>query len=288
MKDQAETLRMMVKQSNEEARTKAIAVISGKGGVGKSNFSLNFSLMLSRRGFNVLLFDMDIGMGNIDILLGQSSNITIVDMFNKGLSLRDLIRKGPDNLSFIAGGTGLTKIFEMDIEKVQYFVEQIQKISLEYDYIIFDMGAGISEDRLQFLMSVHEIIVITTPEPTAITDAYATIKYIHLQDKNIPFYLVVNRAGTEKEGSDTLARLTKVIKQFLGREITKLGMLPEDRTVSKAVVKQTPFLLLDPSTKISRAMRDMVERYIANSFETEKPSTSFSFIAKLRQFFLER
>ena len=288
MRDQAETLRMMVKQSNEEARTKAIAVISGKGGVGKSNFSLNFSLMLSRRGFNVLLFDMDIGMGNIDILLGQSSNITIVDMFNKGLSLRDLIRKGPDNLSFIAGGTGLTKIFEMDIEKVQYFVEQIQKISLEYDYIIFDMGAGISEDRLQFLMSVHEIIVITTPEPTAITDAYAAIKYIHLQDKNIPFYLVVNRAGTEKEGSDTLARLTKVIKQFLGREITKLGMLPEDRTVSKAVVKQTPFLLLDPSTKISRAMRDMVERYIANSFETEKPSTSFSFIAKLRQFFLER
>jgi len=288
MRDQAETLRMMVKQSNEEARTKAIAVISGKGGVGKSNFSLNFSLMLSRRGFNVLLFDMDIGMGNIDILLGQSSNITIVDMFNKGLSLRELIRKGPDNLSFIAGGTGLTKIFEMDIEKVQYFVEQIQKISLEYDYIIFDMGAGISEDRLQFLMSVHEIIVITTPEPTAITDAYAAIKYIHLQDKNIPFYLVVNRACTEKEGSDTLARLTKVIKQFLGREIMKLGMLPEDRTVSKAVVKQTPFLLLDPSTKISRAMRDMVERYIANSFETEKPSTSFSFIAKLRQLFLER
>jgi len=288
MRDQAETLRMMVKQSNEEARTKAIAVISGKGGVGKSNFSLNFSLMLSRRGFNVLLFDMDIGMGNIDILLGQSSNITIVDMFNKGLSLRELIRKGQYNLSFIAGGTGLTKIFEMDIEKVQYFVEQIQKISLEYDYIIFDMGAGISEDRLQFLMSVHEIIVITTPEPTAITDAYAAIKYIHLQDKNIPFYLVVNRACTEKEGSDTLARLTKVIKQFLGREIMKLGMLPEDRTVSKAVVKQTPFLLLDPSTKISRAMRDMVERYIANSFETEKPSTSFSFIAKLRQLFLER
>jgi len=288
MRDQAETLRMMVKQSSQEARTKAIAVISGKGGVGKSNFSLNFSLMLSRHGFNVLLFDMDIGMGNIDILLGQSSNTTIVDMFNKGLSLRDLIRKGPDNLSFIAGGTGLTKIFEMDIEKVQYFVEQIQKISLEYDYIIFDMGAGISEDRLQFLMSVHEIIVITTPEPTAITDAYATIKYIYLQDKNIPFYLVVNRAGTEKEGNDTLARLTKVIKQFLGKEIMKLGMLPEDRTVSKAVVKQTPFLLLDPSTKISRAMREIVERYIANSFETEKPSTSFSFIAKLRQFFLER
>ena len=288
MRDQAERLRMMVKRTDNELRTKAIAVISGKGGVGKSNFSLNFSLMLSKRGFNVLLFDMDIGMGNIDILLGQSSHVSIVDMFNKGLGLRDLIRKGPENLSFIAGGTGFTKIFEMDVGKVKYFVEQLQKISLEYDYIIFDMGAGISEDRLQFLMSVHEIIVITTPEPTAITDAYATMKYIHLQDKNIPFFLVVNRAGTEKEGRDTSSRLTKVIKQFLGRDITNLGMLPEDRVVSKAVIKQTPFLLLDPTTKISRAMVEIVERYITNTFEIEKPSRSFSFIAKLRQFFLER
>jgi flagellar biosynthesis protein FlhG len=288
MRDQAESLRILLNRMNKGTETKAIAVISGKGGVGKSNFSLNFSLMLSKRGFNVLLFDMDIGMGNIDILLGQSSHVSIIDMFNKGLSIRDLIKKGPENLSFIAGGTGLTKIFTMSQEKVNYFIDQLQSVSQEYDYMIFDMGAGISEDRLQLLMAVHEIFVITTPEPTAITDAYAAMKYIHMLEKNIPFYLIVNRAQTDKEGRETLIRLTNAMKQFLGKEITKLGMLPEDRAVSKAVARQTPFLLLDPATKVSRAMVEITNRYLSKNTDAEITTHSFNFFTKLRRFFLER
>jgi flagellar biosynthesis protein FlhG len=288
MRDQAESLRMLVNRMDKGTKTKAIAVISGKGGVGKSNFSLNFSLMLSKRGFSVLLFDMDIGMGNIDILLGQSSHVSIIDMFNKGLSIRDLIKKGPENLSFIAGGTGLTKIFTMNQEKINYFIDQLQSVSQEYDYMIFDMGAGISEDRLQLLMAVHEIFVITTPEPTAITDAYATMKYIHMLEKNIPFYLIVNRAQTDKEGRETLTRLTNAMKQFLGREITKLGMLPEDRSVSKAVARQTPFLLLDPATKVSRAMVEITDRYLSKNEDAEITMHAFNFFTKLRRFFLER
>jgi flagellar biosynthesis protein FlhG len=288
MRDQAESLRMLLNRMDKETKTKAIAVISGKGGVGKSNFSLNFSLMLSKRGFNVLLFDMDIGMGNIDILLGQSSHVSIIDMFNKGLSIRDLIKKGPENLSFIAGGTGLAKIFTMNQEKVNYFIDQLQSVSHEYDYMIFDMGAGISEDRLQLLMAVHEIFVITTPEPTAITDAYATMKYIHMLEKNIPFYLIVNRAQTDKEGRETLIRLTNAMKQFLGKEITKLGMLPEDRAVSKAVARQTPFLLLDPATKVSRAIVEITDRYLSKNTDAEITTHSFNFFTKLRRFFLER
>ncbi|HZG61074.1 MAG TPA: MinD/ParA family protein [Anoxybacillus sp.] len=288
MRDQAESLRMLLNRMDKETKTKAIAVISGKGGVGKSNFSLNFSLMLSKRGFNVLLFDMDIGMGNIDILLGQSSHVSIIDMFNKGLSIRNLIKKGPENLSFIAGGTGLTKIFTMNQEKVNYFIDQLQSVSHEYDYMIFDMGAGISEDRLQLLMAVHEIFVITTPEPTAITDAYATMKYIHMLEKNIPFYLIVNRAQTDKEGRETLIRLTNAMKQFLGKEITKLGMLPEDRAVSKAVARQTPFLLLDPATKVSRAIVEITDRYLSKNTDAEITTHSFNFFTKLRRFFLER
>jgi flagellar biosynthesis protein FlhG len=288
MRDQAESLRNILTRMQRKTETKAIAVISGKGGVGKSNFSLNFSLMLSKRGFNVLLFDMDIGMGNIDILLGQSSHTTIIDMFNKRLSIRELIKKGPENLSFIAGGTGLTKIFTMDPEKIAYFIDQLQSVSHEYDYIIFDMGAGISEDRLQLLMAVHEIFVITTPEPTAVTDAYAVMKYIHMLEKSIPLYLIVNRVQTDKEGKQTLIRLTNAMKQFLGKEITKLGMLPEDQNVSKAVASQTPFLLLDPTAKVSRAMVELTERYLSNTFDIEASIRSSNFFAKLRRFFLER
>jgi flagellar biosynthesis protein FlhG len=290
MRDQAESLRLRLSRRNEQQKaTKAIAITSGKGGVGKSNVSLNFSIMLSKRGFRVLLLDMDIGMGNIDILLGQSSHATMIDLFYERLSLYELIKNGPENISFIAGGTGLANIFTMDEEKVDFFLTQLQSVSEQYDYLIFDMGAGISKDRLRLLKAVHEIFIVTTPEPTAMTDAYAMMKYVHMQEKNIPFYVIVNRAQTDQEGRDTLRRLKSVAKQFLNKDIIPLGVLPEDRSVYKAVVRQTPFLLLDPASKISRAMYMLTDRYLsARAMDEERVHRSFNFFARLRHFLLER
>jgi flagellar biosynthesis protein FlhG len=290
MRDQAESLRLRLSRRNEQQKaTKAIAITSGKGGVGKSNVSLNFSIMLSKRGFRVLLLDMDIGMGNIDILLGQSSHATMIDLFYERLSLYELIKNGPENISFIAGGTGLANIFTMDEEKVDFFLTQLQSVSEQYDYLIFDMGAGISKDRLRLLKAVHEIFIVTTPEPTAMTDAYAMMKYVHMQEKNIPFYVIVNRAQTDQEGRDTLRRLKSVAKQFLNKDIIPLGVLPEDRSVYKAVVRQTPFLLFDPASKISRAMYMLTDRYLsARAMDEERVHRSFNFFARLRHFLLER
>jgi flagellar biosynthesis protein FlhG len=289
MRDQAESLRLRLNRRNEQSATKAIAITSGKGGVGKSNVSLNFSIMLSKRGFRVLLLDMDIGMGNIDILLGQSSHATIIDLFYERFSLYELIKNGPENISFIAGGTGLANIFTMDEEKVDFFLTQLQSVSEQYDYLIFDMGAGISEDRLRLLKAVHEVFIVTTPEPTAMTDAYAMMKYVHMQEKNIPFYVIVNRAQTDQEGRDTLRRLKSVAKQFLNKDIIPLGVLPEDRSVYKAVVRQKPFLLFDPASKISRAMYMLTDRYLsARAMDEERVQRSFNFFARLRHFLLER
>lgn len=290
MRDQAESLRLRLSRQNERKKeTKSIAITSGKGGVGKSNVSLNFSIMLSKRGFRVLLLDMDIGMGNIDILLGQSSSATIIDLFYKRLSLYELIKNGPENISFIAGGTGLANVFTMDDEKIDYFLTQLQLVSEQYDYLIFDMGAGISEDRLRLLKAVHEVFIVTTPEPTAVTDAYAMMKYIHMQEKNVPFYVIVNRAQTEQEGWDTLQRLKRVAKQFLSKDIIPLGILPEDRSVSKAVVRQTPFLLFDPVSKVSRAMHMLTDRYLSARFiDEERARRPLNFFARLRHFLLER
>jgi flagellar biosynthesis protein FlhG len=235
------------------------------------------------------LLDMDIGMGNIDILLGQSSPLTIIDLFDRRLPLRELIKTGPENVSFIAGGTGLTNIFTMDEEKVDYFLKELQSLSAQYDYLLFDMGAGISEDRLYLLKAVHEIFVVTTPEPTAITDAYAMMKYVHMQEKEIPLYLIVNRAQTDKEGRETLERLKQVAKQFLHKEVMSLGVLPEDHTVAKAVARQIPFLLFDPAAKASRAMHTLVDRYLADGIiGREKHQKPFNFFARLRHFLLER
>jgi flagellar biosynthesis protein FlhG len=290
MKDQAESLRLRLNGQNGRNRmTKTIAITSGKGGVGKSNVSLNFSIMLSRRGFRVLLIDMDIGMGNIDILLGQSSPLMIVDLFDKQLPLQELIKTGPDNISFIAGGTGLTSIFTMDEEKIDYFLTELQSVSTQYDYLVFDMGAGISKDRLYLLKAVHEIFIVTTPEPTAITDAYAMMKYVYAQEKAIPFYVIANRVRTDKEGRETLERLKRVAKQFLHKEVIPLGMLPEDRAVAKAVVNQIPFLLFDPTAKASRAMHTLVNRYLsAGAMAPEKERETFNFFTRLRHFLLER
>src|SRR5436305_348856 len=175
MKDQAESLRLRLQRRHGlKPKTKAIAVVSGKGGVGKSNFSLNFSISLSKRGLNVLLFDMDVGMGNLDILMGKSSERTIVDYLTGTSRLADIITEGPEGVKFIGGGTGLGQLVNQD--RLGALSDDLDTFLEEYDYLIFDMGAGINQESLKFLLSVHEIIVITTPEPTALMDAYAMMK----------------------------------------------------------------------------------------------------------------
>lgn len=286
MKDQAEKLRAKIELLQNKAKTKTIAVVSGKGGVGKSNFSLNFALGLSNAGSSVLLFDMDIGMGNIDILMGVTPNYTIVDMFESDLKLTDIIEKGTNNLSYIAAGTGLSKIFKLDNNKFELFITQLEEIIEDFEYIIFDMGAGITEESMQFILSVNELFVIATPEPTSITDAYAVMKYIHLKELDMPFYLIVNRTYSEKQALSTSNRLSNAVKQFLNKDVVTLGDLPDDRVVLKAVSHQMPFLLYAPNSDVSRSMLKIVERYINQNFDQMKSTSSYSFISKLRRYFI--
>ncbi|HHY74643.1 MAG TPA: MinD/ParA family protein [Bacillus bacterium] len=285
MRDQAEKLRAKIEKLQSGAKTKTIAVVSGKGGVGKSNFSLNFALGLGKTGASVLLFDMDIGMGNIDILMGVTSRHTIVDMFENDLELKDIIEKGAENLSYVAAGTGLSTIFKLETSKFENFASQLEELVEDYQYIIFDMGAGITDDSMQFILAANEIIVIVTPEPTSITDAYAAMKYIHLKESEMPFYLIINRAFSEKQALSTSNRLGSAVKRFLEKDIVSLGDLPDDRIVSKAVSHQTPFLLYAPDSNVSRSMLTIVNRYTKSDFNQKKSASSYSFISKLRQYF---
>ncbi|HHW38899.1 MAG TPA: MinD/ParA family protein [Bacillales bacterium] len=287
MKDQAEKLRAKIELLQKKAKTKTIAVVSGKGGVGKSNFSLNFALGLSNAGSSVLLFDMDIGMGNIDILMGVTPNHTIVDMFESDLKLTDIIEKGTNNLSYIAAGTGLLETFKLDDNKFELFITQFKEIIEDFEYIIFDMGAGITDESTQFILSVNELFIIATPEPTSITDAYAVMKYIHLKDSNMPFYLIVNRTYSEQQALSTSNRLSNAVKQFLNKDVVPLGDLPDDRVVMKAVSHQMPFLQYAPNSDVSRSMLKIVERYKSQNFDQMKSTSSYSFISKLRRYFVK-
>ncbi|THE14487.1 MinD/ParA family protein [Bacillus timonensis] len=288
MIDQAAALRRkLAMMNNKRDQTKAIAVISGKGGVGKSNVSLNFSIALSRFGKKVLLFDMDIGMGNIDILMGITAHHTIVDLFEKNLTIKELLIKGPEGIDYIAGGNGLPNLFKLDEKKSEYLMEQLQFILNEYDYVIFDMGAGMTEENVKFLLAMDEIFVITTSEPTAITDAYSAMKYICLFDQSIPLYLVVNRAENEAEGMQTLKRVKQVVLQFLVKEVNLLGVLPDDKAVQKAVSHQEPFLLYAPKALISKNLLDICKKYLdENNEQSQEKNQDTSFISKLQRFFV--
>lgn len=284
MRDQAENLRRLVVSEKSQPDTKVISIVSGKGGVGKSNFSVNFAIGLSQAGKKVVVFDLDIGMANVDILLGLNTKYNIVDMIENDLSIWEIIEIGPENVHFISGGSGFTEIFQLNEVKFNRFVQQLELLHSSFDFIIFDMGAGVSENSLQFILSSNESIVVTTPEPTSITDAYAMLKYLHKLNSDLECRILVNRAESKKEGILTGQNLQRVAKQFLKKDISIIGYLPYDQLVLKAVKRQIPFLLLEPKGEISKNLQKVVSNYLGEQTSFERPLFS-SFIKNFIRFF---
>src|SRR5699024_8869066 len=262
---QAANLRRQMKKRHQTKQAKTISVVSGKGGVGKSNFILNFAIKLSERQQSVLILDLDIGMGNIDILLGLQAKYSIVQMYENKWPIHDIIEKGPNSISYIAAGSGLSEIFNQDDSMFDYFLEQFSEIINEYDYIFFDMGAGVTDVSLSYILATDECFVVTTPEPTAMMDAYSMIKHIDQYNQELPFYLLINRVDSTKEGKLVINRLQKVSEQFLAKSLTALGLVPFDKKVSKAVIAQVPFTLYDPATKASRAVDQIARQYLSDT-----------------------
>lgn len=288
MHDQAESLRKLVSSYESLANdTKVVSVVSGKGGVGKSNFSVNFAIALRQAGKRVLLMDLDIGMANADILMGISTRYNIVDMIENQLSIWDIIEKGPGGIAFISGGTGFSKVFQLNERKFNRFVEQLEKLNGEYDYIIFDMGAGVNENSLKFILSSNESIIITTPEPTAITDAYAMLKYLLQLKKDIECKILVNRTDSKKEAIKTGENFKRVARHFLDKEVAFLGYLPNDKLVLKAVKRQVPFILLEPKGRISKNLQEIARLYLQETKKSEQPMFR-SFINNFKKLFKER
>ncbi|WP_244853331.1 MinD/ParA family protein [Ornithinibacillus bavariensis] len=285
--DQADSLRRQLKMMKTPKHAKTISFVSGKGGVGKSNIAVNFSLSLCKLGKKVLLIDLDIGMGNVEILLGLQAKKTIVEMLQVNLPITDIMESGPMNLSFIAGGSGLSNIFSMSGEKMDYFLQQYESIVHKFDYIIFDLGAGASQASIDFVLASDECIVITTSEPTSITDAYSMIKHLVASGKNIPIQMVLNRAESIKSGLRTVNRFQTVIERFLGIELKLLGILPEDKTVPSAVMKQAPFVLTNEKAPVAKAMKQLVNNYSQKELEIESVHPT-SFVERLKNLLKNR
>ncbi|NRS48493.1 MinD/ParA family protein [Brevibacillus sp. HB2.2] len=285
MRDQAEQLRERMLQNKKTRPTRLVTVTSGKGGVGKSNFSLNFGLGLIEKGHKAVLFDLDLGLANLDVLMGITPKKHLFHLLEPDTTVWDIIEHGPGGLEFIAGGSGFTQIMQLDDEKLDRLFSHLDPLQGYADTIIFDTGAGFSKESMRFMLSSDEVILVTTPEPPAITDAYAVIKMLHSRNPAVSIRLVINRTSSEREGKMTADKLAMVSKRFLNMDIQSLGYVSDDPYVSKAVKLQRPFLLTYPQSQAARSIRNLVERYLDRPVTTDDSISGLKgFLARLRHF----
>lgn len=256
MIDQASKLRSMIiaKKNADDISRKTIkiySIVSGKGGVGKTNFSINLAIKLQQMGKKVLILDADIGFCNANILLGVETHMNLFHLLQENKSLEDIIVKGPEGVDLISGGSDLFQIEGLDYTKQQRIIESLSDIGA-YDILIIDNGAGISKQSLTFTIFAHEVILVTTPEPTAITDAYSFLKAISTYKIKDKAKVVVNQIQDISYGDDSFNKLLNTSAQFLDLELENIGYIFNDARVGKAIMEQVPVVLRYPNALASK------------------------------------
>ncbi|MEW6658403.1 MAG: MinD/ParA family protein [Thermodesulfobacteriota bacterium] len=239
-----------------------IAVTSGKGGVGKSNVVVNLGVALAQQGLKVLLIDADLGLANLDILLGLTPQYTIHDVLQLRKTLPEVLVEGPEGLKILPASSGIPDLAELDEYQKMFLLNELDNYSETIDVALIDTGAGISRNVLFFNIAALERVVVANNEPTSITDAYALIKVLATQHNERRFKLLVNGLSQPREAEAVYRTLLKVSERFLGRDISLeyLGYIPHDEAVSKAVLKQQPVLTLYPKSRVSKSFTQMARR----------------------------
>ena len=270
--DQAEQLRKLVKKnSRPRSIARVITVTSGKGGVGKSSVSVNLAIQLSRLGKKVVIFDADFGLANIEIMLGIRPQYNLADLMFRGKSLQDIIIEGPEGIGFISGGSGIQELTRLSRDQIIYLTQKLFQLDKLADVIIIDTGAGIADSVLEFVAASSEVILIATPEPTSITDAYALLKTLNRKSEfsvnSTNISMLANRISSEEDGKELYEKLRIVTEKFLQIPLTYLGGIPQDNNVSKAVIQQKPVTQLYPNCDASKAIIRIAEK-ICNGSDT--------------------
>lgn len=232
-----------------------IAVTSGKGGVGKSNLTVNLALAFLAEGKKVLVIDADLGMANIDVLLGTSSKYNLLHLLDDDVVLDDVILKGPYGLRYISGGSGMEQAGEFTPAERTLLEEKLTGCGELADVILIDTGAGIGRNVLDFILAADEVLLVTTPEPTALTDAYAVMKAYSMYAAKPNMRLVVNRVYDESESFEVAEKLRKTAERFLHMQIDSLGAIYEDRNMIQAVRQQKPILQAYPSSIAAQCIK---------------------------------
>lgn len=265
MTDQAETLREIMRSRGRSddngQKTRIITVASGKGGVGKTNVATNLALSYAGLGKRVILMDADLGLANVNVVLGVIPKYNLYHVIRKQKQMSDILMDTDYGIQIVAGASGFAKIANLSEEERHDFIEELQHLS-HADVIIIDAGAGVSNNVIAFVAAADEAIIVTTPEPTAITDAYGIIKIIatEIDNLNLGLKLIVNRVKSVTEGKKVAERVINIAGQFLNLKIDYLGYVYDDSSVQQAILKQKPFLVLDPKSKASICVQQIASR----------------------------
>lgn len=241
---------------------KFVTITSGKGGVGKTSFIINYAISLSKLGKKVVLFDADLGMANVDVLLKTTTRFNIIDVIEGQKGMNEVISEAPGGISIIAGGSGMQKLASLTQAQYNRITSGFSYLESHFDYVLIDTGAGLSKNVTNFVLSSDETIILTTPEPHAITDAYSIIKVILEENRDIALKLIINKCETPAEGTEVLRRISGVVKNFLNYSLISLGYIPESKAVSRSIKDQLPFVLSNPSSDVSKSVRELAEKEI--------------------------
>ena len=263
MADQASRLRALARQAVPESalfNARVLAITSGKGGVGKTNVVAGLALALAEKGQRVTVLDADFGLANLDILLGLAPKYTLEHVLPGEKLLEEILLEGPLGIQVLPASSGIQELTRLDTTAELRLVQGLQRVAEGQDWLLIDTAAGIHDSVIKLLLAAQELVLVSTPEPTSLVDAYAMVKVIHLRDASKPLWLLVNNAQGEEEAEETIEQLQAATQRFLGRELQVLGMIPADPSVLQAVREQRGVVERFPRSPAALAFRRLAEQ----------------------------
>lgn len=274
--DQAEQLRIIkASQIQSKPLARVITVTSGKGGVGKSNVSINLAIQFRKLGKRVIILDADFGLANIEIMFGAVPKHNLCDLIYQGKNITDIITWGPMEVGFISGGSGIAGMSNLSRDYLNYIIQNLAQLDAIADVIIVDTGAGISDAVLEFLVACGEVLLVTTQEPTSITDSYSLLKALYrhprFDENSTKVKMIANRVNKESDGEVLFEKLNAVVERYLKIPMIYLGSIPEDNQLPRAVMQQLPVSLQNPGAKSSVAFERIAARLLDKEEAERQP-----------------
>ena len=267
--DQATGLRNVVKmqQTSQAPQARVLTITSGKGGVGKSNMAVNLAVQLSKLGKRVIIFDADIGLANVEVMFGVIPKYNLSDVLYKGMNMRDVITQGPMDIGFVSGGSGVMGLNNLTREQILSVVQRLSELDSMADIILIDTGAGISDSVMEFVVASPEVLLITTPDPSSLTDSYSLIKTLYRNPdfnyRETIINVIANRVNSAADGQAVFDKFSSVVSKFLNWNVNYLGLVPQDANIDKAVRQQQVISLYDPQAPSAEAFAKIAESLVS-------------------------